>query len=414
MPTGILDNDGTPPGGTQSGTIENQFSGGRAGTIDNTQYIPDAQYYLDGPDAQPALTHRTWDPFDRLQPGGRLNLCQNSYFESIEEIFDGEGTPWSASGVRRYVRRFRVKTRFTTMQAAAVCACPGVPRPFAPYVPGRQFEWDPYARVVDISARREAAGEKEFAIWVVEVQYSTQMPDGGPIPPARVNLGMFALGAQNNPWDEPPSLEWDVDTATVTPLRDREGKLFKNTAGQLIYPAPAVEEGVAVLIINRNIKFTSLAKLRQYLEKYSFVVNLNTFVGAARGAVMSLPPKAVEVYRGPLRYWRVTHRLKFKPKADSLGNPEKKWLQDVDGFGPASWQPKMLNAGMYEVRDGWFGPDPEGTLIPIFRGGQPVNYPVPLNEAGQQLQSGEEEHWLQFKYYEELDFQDLTLPAGKL
>lgn len=412
MSSGVLSNTGTAPGGFQGGTIDNVMGPGssRAGTIDNVQYV--RSEYLDGPDAQPAITHRTWDPFDRLQPTSALKLCANAYFESVEEIFDGEGTPFDASGVRTYVRRFRVKTRYTTMLAAAVCSCPGIPRPYAPYVPGRRQEWDPYARVVQISARRELASSNEFTTWIVEVNYSTAMPDGGPLPTAMINLANYAAGAQNNPWDEPPTVEWDVDTATVTPLADRDGKPFLNSAKQLIYPAPAVEEGVVVLIITRNIGFTTLAKVRQYLEKYSFVVNSTAYLGASKGQVMSLPPKAVEMYRGPLRYWRVTHRLKFKPRNDAGGQPQKKWLQHDPDHVHTSWQPKMLDAGMYEIRDGWFGPDPAGTLIPIFRGGQPVNYPVPLKD-GKAAAAGDEQ-WLQFKYYEEIDFSDLTLPAGKL
>lgn len=376
-----------------------------------SSYIPQYDLFVtSGPDAQGNVTHKGWDPYDRLTPATQINLCNNRYFESIEELFDGEGTPFDSNNVRTYVRRFRVKCRYTTMGPAAVCACPGIPMPYAPYIPGRSLEWDPYARAVRISARREKGGDNEFSSWIVQVDYSTQMPEGGPVPPSQIGLGFEGLGVQNKPWDLPPSLEWDPETTTTTPLADKDGKPFLNSALQPIYPAPPVEEGVAVLVVKRNWKFNSLYQSRLHVEKFSHVVNSTAFVGASKGQVLSLPPKAVERYLGPLRYWEVTYRLKFKKGPVGW----KGWLEHL--FTHDTWQPKLLDAGMYEIRNLWGVPDPAKRLIPIFRGGVQVTQPVPLKNgrAADPTEPIGADNWLRFRYYAEEDFTDIVLPPSKL
>lgn len=405
MPEGFLGSTETSPGKYQEKDRVQDWSG----QIQNPTYIPTYDKFVNGPDAQGNITHRNWDPYNRLTPSTAINLCANNYYQSVEEIYDGEGTPFDANMVRSYVRRFRVKTKYTTMGPAAACACPGIPMPYAPYIPGRPFEWDMYARAVRISARRERATENEFSSWIVQVDYSTQMPDGGPIPPSEIGLGFSGLGAQNKPWDEPPALEWDPETTTTTPLADKDGNPFVNSAGQPIYPAPPVEQGVAVLTIKRNWRFNSLYQSRLHVEKFSHVVNANAFVGASRGQVLSLPPKAVERYRGPLRYWEMTYRLKFKKGPQNW----KGWLEHL--FTHDTWQPKLLDAGMYEIKHVAGVPDPNRRLVPIFRAGVQVTQPVPLKNGRMANPTDpiSAQNWLRFRYYAEEDFTDL-IPTGKL
>lgn len=366
-----------------------------------TPYNREAGDLAAGPDAQQSIMHRSWDPFDGSQQAWNLNLCGHPLFQMIEELYENSGTPFDAGGVRTYTRKFKVITKHATLGPSAVCSCPGIPYPYSMYIPGRALEYDLLARAVRISAQREAGADRS---WIVTVEYSTQMPEGGPIPSGKIGLGWSTMGAQNAPWDEPPHLEWDPETTTKTPLADLDGKPFVNKAKQLIYPAPPVEDGVSVLVITKNVRFTSLEESRRYGEKFSYVVNKDVFVGGFAGQVLSLPPKMTEMYRGALRYWRVVHRLKFK-KADT---PILTWLQHL--FPSETWQPKILNAGMYEIRQGWLGPDPAGTLVPIFRGGQPVNFPVPLTVDGTEALPGQE-NWLNFRYYPSTTFGGLLLPS---
>jgi hypothetical protein len=375
-------------------------------------YIRDADAFYSGPDAAGNITHRTWDPGDNSFPSWNINLCNHPYFEHFQELYENEGTPFDASMVRSFSRKFRVLARSPVFGPVAVCCCPGIPAPYSPYIPGRQREYDFLARAIRISAKREVTVEHRS--WIVTVDYSTSMPDGGPIPSNLIGLGWQAIGIENQPWLEPPHLEWDPETITKTPLADLDGKPFRNAAKQLIYPAPSVEEGVAVLVVSRNSKFATLEECRRHIEKFSYAVNYDVFLGASRGQVLSLPPKAVETYRGPLRFWKMTYRFKFK-KQDI---PVTTWLQHL--FPTETWQPKILNAGMYEIRSGWFGPDPSGTLVPIFRGGQPINYPVLLKEDGTAAAPTDpitEKSWLRFKYYPEVTFNDPAnpiVPIGKL
>lgn len=417
MPGGILINETVPTGLM---TEESPAGGGAVwGCLNSRTWMEGTETFLrpwasgnpnylakmfDGPDAQGPVMHRSWDPGDPSYAAWKINLCNHPCFVFIQELYELDGVPFDASMVRTYTRRFRVVTRYPMMGVSSVATCPGIPMPYSAYVPGRAQEFDLLARAVRISGKREDT--KEHTSWIIQVDYSTQMPDGGPVPTSAVQLGWSTIGIQNNPQDEPPHLEWDPETQTRTPLRDLDGKPFLNSAKQLIYPAPSVEDGVAVLVVTRNRVFASLEACRAHIEKFSYVVNSTTFLGALRGQALCLPPKAVEVYRGPFRFWRFTYRIKFK-KRDTVSLT---WFQDK--FPNDTWQPKMLDAGMYEIRQGWFGPDPAGTLVPIFRGGQPVNYPVPLKD-GTEAVAGDEQ-WLKFKYYPEVDFGDVILPVDKL
>jgi hypothetical protein len=365
-------------------------------------WTPNVQFQFAGPDAQANVTHRYYDPFDRRTPNTQYQICNHPYFNLVEELYDHEGTPFDAGGVRTYTRKFRVVATVTTLGPSMVCSCPGIPMPFAPYIPGRALENDMLARAVKISAKRMMADD--YKTWIVTVEYSTAMPEGGPSPSSGTNLGWNRAGIQNNPWDEPPHLEWEPEVGTRTPTADLDQKPFVNSAGQPMYPAPAVEDGISVLVITKNARFNSLVAVRDHIERYSFVVNLNSFVGASRGSALSLPPRAVESYRGPLRYWRMTYRIKFKRRDTS-------WLQGL--FPADTWQPKILDAGMYQIRSIWGVPDPNKELIPIFKGNTQVNYPVPLNGKGQPAAPGMEK-FISFKYYPEVDFSDIILPAAKL
>lgn len=406
MPEGVLMNESSPGAPVLGGFVDGIWSGVinsitsisvPAGTIENDM--------LYGPDAQGPLLHRTWDPYDRSVASWKIELCYHPIYESVQELYETEGTPFSADMARTYTRRFRVITRNPVHGPSAVCSCPGIPWPYAAYIPGRGGEYDLLARAIRISAKREST--QEHTSWIVAVEYSTAMPDGGPIPPSGINLGWSTLGAQNAPWDEPPHLEWDPDTFTRTPLTDIDGKSMENSAKQIFSNVPPLEEGVSVLIIRRNKSFKTLEEVRAHVERFSCVVNYDTFLGATRGQVFSTPPKAVERYRGPLRYWQMTYRLKFKKKENIF----RTWLQDV--WPLDTWQPKILDAGKYEIRQGWFGDDPAGTLVPIFRAGQPVNYDVPLKD-GHPVAPGTQPTWKRFRYYPEVNFAEIFLPPSKL
>lgn len=352
--------------------------------------------------AQGNIKNDNYDPFSYYEPASRLNLCASPYWEKIEETFSGAGTPFDAmTGVREYTRQFHVRVKVPDIGPALVCACPGVPMPYAPYIPGRRWEWDLQARAIKISAaRRNPNDPADWQEWVVTVQYSTNMPPGGPI--AGMDLGWNSVGPQNSPWDEPPHLEWDPEVTTTYPLADRDGNPFLNAAGQM-HPPPPLEDGVAVLVVTRNWRFASLEQCKEHIERYSFVVNQAPFVGAAKGKVLSLPPRATEMYRGLIRYWRMTYRLKFRPTRRQWGH---------DDFPDDSWQPKVLNAGQYQLKSVLGVPVPN-TLVPIYIGNQAVNYPVPLSGAGLRAEPGDE-NFLVYRYYDEVDFNDIILPPWKL
>lgn len=337
--------------------------------------------------------------------GYKIVLCGHPIFTMVEELTDDvDGTPFDASGVRTYIRRFRVTCRINFVGPSGVCQCPGIPLPFAPYIPGRAVETDLQAKAVNISTRREVAGD--WRNWVVTVRYSTEMPAGGR-PAEPTQLGAFPAGTQNEPWKEPPYIRFEGEETQDTPEVDRDGKPYVNIVNQPFTPAPSFPGGMAGMVIRRNEFHATLASVLDQVELFNYVVNNVNFLNRLPGTALCKVESAEEVYRGDIRFWSFVYRIRFK-KRELLPNGE-----------PAQvWQPRILNAGMYRWRRVLGAPIKNLQPIPIMRGAIQVTHPVPLGLDGQPLTPDADGKitpvYLDFKHYREVDLSALTLPAGKL
>lgn len=304
---------------------------------------------------------------DNFRPGRQIFFDSiDPYFLSIEELFEGKtGTPFSASGVRKYTRRFLVIVKTNLLGPAGVSSCPGVPMPFAPYTPNRREEWDLLAVAVDISA--DQADRDDWQKWIVTVQYSTEVPPGGPTF-LKTGLGNARSGTQQNPWDEPPAVEADVENETTYPVQDLDGKAYTNSADQPFTPPYARPSGYRVYTATRNEK---KADFETRLEDYVYVVNSTTWKGYQPGYVLCTGGRGPLLYRGAVPFYRVTYKFLCKKR-----------VQLPDGTFTPGWQPRILDAGMFQ-RDTLFGiaaiPD---TLVPIVQFGHQVNQPVLLDGNG--------------------------------
>lgn len=331
------------------------------------------------------------------------------FFERpAEELFeDREGKPFVAPTgpgpvTRTYTRRFLVRTRSKTLASMSVVLCPGVPRPYDVYFSGNAvqgFEYDPYALMVGASARQQA---DDWFQWVVTCEYSTNLGGGGvptnpgyPGDPAVQNQPPTTGGAANDPSFEPPEVDWDFETVQVVPRFDLDRKPFLNSARQPFTPGPTVEAARAVLTVTKN----ELSFTWQVARDWSFAVNNKPFLGADTGQAQCMPPRAKMLYRGTLKYWRVTYKIRFKED-----------MQDGRFQIPQDWQPQFLDQGMMQLQKDATKPNFDKP-VPIMRGVHQVNHPVLLDgqglEAVPNLAGAIRPNWIGFRLYRERDFDDL-------
>lgn len=347
------------------------------------------------------------DPFSRLRPGEKIVFDPDlEYFKSIEELFEGRtGTAFSSDMNREFVRRFLVEVKnVNTVGPSTACSCPGVPLPFAPYIPQRPEEWDYQAVVVNISAAQKESDDWSF--WIVTVRYSTQVPAGGPTF-RKTGLGNALSGPQVNPWEEPPSIEADVEIETEVPNQDLDGRPYSNSAEQPFTPPYSCQNGYRAYTLIRNER---VIDFENRPEKYIYVVNSTPFKGYAEGYSLCTGGRGQKLWRGMTPYYRVTYKILCKDKNEL-----------PSGDFSAGWQPRILNAGMFQ-RKTLFGIDDiiGSTMVPIAPAGIPVTQPVLLNEFGQiqetkypgdyvvvALQNKLIPIWLNFRQFRSVELNDL-------
>lgn len=315
----------------------------------------------------------SFDPY----VGFKLSFGPNSPYADVEELFDEiSGTPFNAGGARTYIRRFRVRVKKTahateaTHETAiyagpvAVCQCPGIPVPYAPYIPYRQEEWDLKALAIMIFAARENPGDHQS--WIVTVTYSTEMPPGGPTY-GLTKMPWHVAGNQSNPWELPVVKEYDSETYTEYPLHDLKGRPFLDAAGRPFNPTIPVLKGDRVLTLTRNERFYETR-----LVDYDFTYNKTKFLGRDVGYAFCMGSRGQQCWLGPTEFFRVTYKILLRRKKTS-----------VDGTVSPAFNPqKALNAGMYQKATLFGIAVP--SIVPIIRHGQQVSAPVLLDLDGKE------------------------------
>ncbi len=316
----------------------------------------------------------------------KLVIQNHPLFLSIEEMFDGvQGSPFDASGPRSYQRHFLIVARKNIVGPAAVCKCPGVPTPYSPYIPYRAEEYDLSARVVRITARRRGP-DGDWQHWVVTVDYSSQLPPGGP-PNLLSDWGWptVAAGWANQPWLEAPHIDFEGETTTRIPDADLDGQPYFNSVRQPYATPVVVDAANSVLVVTRNYQHPgTLIAVREHIDNYSMTVNLDTFVGAPPGAVRLDPVRLTEMYRGRIRYWKAVYRFRFKRRQVIVPfSPPDPLVGNLTQWD--TWQPRILDNGMFQWRRSILGTVTKSLPpVPIMRSGHPVSYPVPLNGDGRE------------------------------
>ncbi len=310
--------------------------------------------------------------------------------DEIDEQGTREGTYWSAEGHRNYVRTFLVEVLHDIAEdnkylgATQVCNAPTIPLPGAPYITPQ--EQDLAAVAVKISAKRVQPDSRYW--WLVTVEYSTQMPEGGIQVGDLPDSPQDANSVANNPELRPWHIEWDSKIVMESPPSDLYGFPFWNSARQPFSPPPQIERARAVLLIVNNLRTFS----RQDVTRYSYVCNSDTYFGCLPGTVLSHPPRATLAWYGNISYFRVRWMLEFGgtlPETATKTNYNF-WLQGIDPpeppVDPTTLEYmdsiSLLNQGLCRLQSNPSAPN-FGRPVPIYVQNHPISQPDLLGTDGQ-------------------------------
>lgn len=348
----------------------------------------------------------------------------NTSVFQVEEIFAGRtGVLFQQSFHRDYVRKFRILTKSTTVQSDLLDDTDilwdyRVPRPYASFFSNWQNPagaatpegYYPSSKYADIDALAvQHSVEREFpddhSTWILTVNYTTNVGETGP--DYRFIFGGTQL-LQNltnpnsptfRPWYQMPVIEWQSAESTVARQWDANGKPFLNSATQPFAPAPTVEIAYPVLHITRNEEtFTA--------DKFAFwahAVNDAPFMTYPIDCAQVLPPSVKQLWHGPVKYFRTTWRIRFKPdESVRIWNPTSAAYENAR----VSWQMFNLDCGYYQLTDIALGV-PQ-SVVAITRQGQRVNnQPALLDGKGRALPSGSDPVYVYNQTRKRRNFLDL-------
>lgn len=327
-----------------------------------------------------------------------------AWYGKVDEMIDGlSGSPLNPDGSRTYTRKFlvEVKPQGKQMGPLGVCSHPLLPRPWSFYA--TSTEYDELALLTGYTADRREADD--YSLWVVTGTWSTintgdfNVPAGGT--PGDLPSGGQAGGAAGNAYDNPeyeyPEISWNFEDMQRPALVDLNGDPYQNTANQPYTPPVTFPQSYQVLQITRN----ELNYNAAVAQEYAYAVNDADFLGYPKDFVQCMPPQAVQKFKGRLRYWRVSYRLRFHPRDVWLPRMVTQPPQIGPPFVPAArvlvkkfyelnWQPHVQSQGYMklDLRVDRAGKPVNPTTFrkPIAitgEGGHPITQQVLLDESGQ-------------------------------
>ena len=351
--------------------------------------------------------------------------------QPVREIpFEREGTGFDAQSYSRdAIKKFLVMLKdeqtlqgilsVRRLTSSQVCFAKGVPRPYSFFISddGRVYDTDMWCwRIHAMQPDKD-----DWQRWIVTCNYSNAIGD------KRATFGdvQSGQGSNNRPDLEPPTIDWDFEVVQKARARDLDGKAFLNSARQPFTPTPTFEEAYPILTFTRNEMDFNRARA----SEYAFAVNEDVFLGAHPGQAQCLPPKATQMSKGKILYWKVTWRIRFLEGYDVLFNiPIPEYGPIVPILRPKDWQPEFLDAGLMELQPtidkqmtipvpgagGAHVPIPIVKPVPIHRGMGRVSQPYCLDGKGRAQEPNKYTGeiypvWLKFRVYQKKRFADLML-----
>lgn len=268
--------------------------------------------------------------------------------------------------VKEYMRAYLCKsdTELTNDEVgSAIGILPGAPHP----------DWNA-ARVRDINIDRRLTIEP-YCAWDATFQYSTEatVPENSSSTDPelrRVNRSMSPTNQQR----------------FIT--KDKHKKLITDKAGSPFDGGVPVTDFMGALNFERNEAHTGFNM--QTALALSGHLNSTPFMGYAAGTLM-LEVTATERWEGGYHFWATRYTMNY----------------DKDG-----WQPRPLNAGLYQKIDGVRvvidEEDSDGKP-------RPAKEPQPLDIDGHVIPVADRPDaciFLEVEHYDEMEFADLNLPVS--
>lgn len=232
------------------------------------------------------------------------------------------------------------------------------------YVPGQNHSFDLNAVLVDMSLERQET-TTPWCLWDLVLNYSTEGPP---------------LGENStDPTMQRVLRTWQTSEQTLHIVKDRNGDAILNAAGMPFEGGIPVSVELPTLVYTRNESTFSGAIATAYANS----LNKYAFSGAEPGT-LKLKISADEKHEGEYDYWVVRYEM---------------------AYFPLGWQPKPVNAGLYQLID-------DELVVCRDRDRNPVSSPVPLYEEGEQIpieDATDDLNYVDVYFFNEMDFEDLGL-----
>lgn len=252
---------------------------------------------------------------------------------TVDEQYEDRSTKIGLYLKRDHSRRFIAQTD-NSEGSYAVSLANGVPRLGDPHPE------DPASLCVDVDAKNKN-GEPE--VWTISCKYTNDLPD------------------DTIDDDDPTSIRakssWAFEEFSRFVGQDRDDNPILNSAGDRYEDPIEIVDSFPTLTITKNRNSFDATNAFNYNNS----VNSDTFRGAEPGT-LRVRITASEEWKGDSAYWATTYVFRYNPNG---------------------WQPKILEAGLYQKV--------LSSHVPCFVKGEtphdsePVSHPVPLDANGAQI-----------------------------
>jgi len=241
--------------------------------------------------------------------------------------------------------------------------------------------------------QRSATNRNDSYVWDIDCHYSDE----------------FEI--KTNPLLDPAKIQWNTEQFQTPVWRDRDGNAIINSAGDPFDPPAEKDDSRWTAVITKNV-----AAIPAWFFAFQDAVNSSSFTLdgktiAAGEAKMSGINVSETQERNGVSYRVLTMTMHFRGEGDDAGSSGYGTGGGSDEFEP--WELVMLDAGMRELSNVGSGSGGDAELRHIKNpgDGEPVSSPVPLDGAGEALDSPTPGTavYLGFEVYFERDFNLLPL-----